>query len=440
MTTTRSPRTAIQSNSSPILAKKIPVKRKPLGNLPSGVGVTKVHYSNGPYWRVRLGKRFTGGKVEIKSFAELEDARNWIFGGKSKRAGEVVREVIEEGIVNLKDKHGQGAFALSPSQRSEAENAFRRLPSGTSLTTVIDDWLKRRAPAGGVKTTKEVGVEFLVSRRAMGVRSRTYTQYESHLRIINEEFGELPIADVERSHIEDWLSESEWAARTRKNYLVTFTTLLNFCQDRELCPGNPAARIERPILEDRPPGILTVDQARKLLLVAAKGVAGEKGARKAFAARPQMVPGLAIGLFAGLRRSEICRLDWSEIDLESGHIEVKASKAKTRQRRLVTIGSNLLAWIKPFAKKNESVTPSKNEDVFGENLKEIAEAAGIQEWPHNALRHSFGSYFFAKNKDENKTAAEMGNTPNIVFKHYRALVKEKDALEYWRIQPKRPLA
>ena len=56
---------------------------------------------------------------------------------------------------------------------------------------------------------------------------------------------------------------------------------------------------------------------------------------------------LAIGAFAGLRHAEILRLDWSEIDLAGGLIEVKAAKAKTASRRLVPISANLKKWLAP---------------------------------------------------------------------------------------------
>lgn len=148
-----------------------------------------------------------------------------------------------------------------------------------------------------------------------------------------------------------------------------------------------------------------------------------------------MVPSIAIGLFAGLRRSEICRLDWSEIDLEQGHIEIKGVKAKTRQRRLVAISENLLEWLKPLAQSTGSVAPSASEDAFGENLREISSASGITEWPHNAMRHSFGSYFYAKTKNENQTAAEMGNSPAMVFQHYRAVIRNGEEQKYWEIRP-----
>ena len=61
-----------------------------------------------------------------------------------------------------------------------------------------------------------------------------------------------------------------------------------------------------------------------------------------------LVPFLAIGAFAGLRHAEILRLDWAEVDLAGGHIEVKAAKAKTASRRLVPITKNLRQWLTPL--------------------------------------------------------------------------------------------
>jgi integrase len=225
-----------------------------------------------------------------------------------------------------------------------------------------------------------------------------------------------------RQDIEDWLEESEWSPRTRKNYLVTLTTILKFAMGKGYRADNPAASIARPILDDRPVGILTVEQARALLCVA-----------KQF--DPKMLPALAIGLFAGIRRSEIFALDWSEVDHEHRTIEVKGIKAKTRQRRLVSVANNLLAWLDPHRKTSGPICPERNIDVFSERLRELSATAAITPWPHNAMRNSFGSYFLGKTKDENLTAAEMGNSPEVIIKHYRAVVRDAAVAEYWALSP-----
>jgi hypothetical protein len=62
--------------------------------------------------------------------------------------------------------------------------------------------------------------------------------------------------------------------------------------------------------------------------------------------------------------------------------------------------------------------------------------AGLREnWPNNALRHSFGSYHLAHFKDAPALALQMGNSPDVIFRHYRELVKPKEAKRYWQIMP-----
>jgi integrase len=63
-------------------------------------------------------------------------------------------------------------------------------------------------------------------------------------------------------------------------------------------------------------------------------------------------------------------------------------------------------------------------------------AAGITDWPDNALRHSFASYHLAHFNNSAALALEMGHTDSgMIFNHYRQLVRPKDAERYWNITP-----
>jgi len=57
------------------------------------------------------------------------------------------------------------------------------------------------------------------------------------------------------------------------------------------------------------------------------------------------------------------------------------------------------------------------------------------EWKHNALRHSFCSYRLAEVKSAAQVALEAGNSPRMVFEHYRELVTERDAKAWFGITP-----
>jgi integrase len=71
----------------------------------------------------------------------------------------------------------------------------------------------------------------------------------------------------------------------------------------------------------------------------------EEATRILAAVRKDARPALAIGAFAGIRTAEVCRLDWSEVNLEKGLIEIKKVKAKMRSRRLVPIAPNLALFL-----------------------------------------------------------------------------------------------
>jgi hypothetical protein len=59
----------------------------------------------------------------------------------------------------------------------------------------------------------------------------------------------------------------------------------------------------------------------------------------------------------------------------------------------------------------------------------------LQPWPTNALRHSYGSYWLAKNQDVAALSLQMGNSPAIVFAHYRELVRPAEAERFWDLMP-----
>ena len=71
-----------------------------------------------------------------------------------------------------------------------------------------------------------------------------------------------------------------------------------------------------------------------------------------------------------------------------------------------------------------------------------AETAKIEGWPafgwkHNALRHSFISYRVADIQNVAQVALEAGNSPQMIFKHYRELVRPAEAKAWFAIGPKK---
>ena len=156
----------------------------------------------------------------------------------------------------------------------------------------------------------------------------------------------------------------------------------------------------------------------------------------------RLIPFLAIGAFAGLRHAELQRLDWAEVRMDDGFIEVKANKAKTASRRLVPIQDNLKRWLEPYRKASghicDYVNTSNQIDklavIVDAKLKEKDPTAAFA-WKRNALRHSFISYRVAAIQNVAQVALEAGNSPQMIFRHYRELVRPADAVKWFAIMP-----
>ena len=267
-------------------------------------------------------------------------------------------------------------------------------------------------------TAVELVKELVAAKEKDGASQRHVDDLDSRLNIFAEKFNGQPVATIRTAEIDDWLRSLNVSAVTRNHYRRLIILAFNYAVDRGYATSNPAVKTAEAREPKSKPGILTVEQTSALLENAS----------------PEIVPYIAIGLFAGLRRAEIERLDWSEVDFDSGYIEVTAEKSKSKiANRFITMQPNLREWLLPFRKLKGNVTPLEN---FRELFEQARSDAGIKDWPDNALRHSFASYHVAHFKDAKALALEMGHTDSgVLFNHYRALVKPKDAERYWKLKP-----
>lgn len=110
---------------------------------------------------------------------------------------------------------------------------------------------------------------------------------------------------------------------------------------------------------------------------------------------------------------------------------------------LVPITDNLLAWLTPFAQNAGRVSSyenmSKQIGWLVEDINADRQQRGEPrfEWKRNALRHSFISYRLAAIKNTAEVALEAGNSPQMIFKHYRQLVTETEAKKWFAIVPEK---
>ena len=287
------------------------------------LALTKTKVNGRRYYCVTLPK--LGGGRNRRFFKEKAEAQTLM------RLAQVQRE-----------NYGTAALSISDALRVEAIECSEVLqPYGKTLRDAARFYAAHLKAITGSRKVSEVVADLLAARTGDGMSSRYLGDLRVRLARFAQSFGEEMIVGISSSRIDDWLRGLGVGPGTRNAYRRRLATLFNFAKRRGYLSENPVANVERAKERETEVGILSVGELARLLECA----------------RSEMLPFWAIGAFAGLRRAEIERLIWAEVDFEAGVIEVKASKSKTATRRLVTIQPNLCEWLASYCTRKGRVCP-----------------------------------------------------------------------------------
>ena len=138
----------------------------------------------------------------------------------------------------------------------------------------------------------------------------------------------------------------------------------------------------------------------------------------------------AMVLFAGVRRDEVQKLDWSNVDFKTGHIQITGAVSKVSTERFAPMSENLIKWLKPISKTSGPIINRK----LMHPLRRTWKKAGLMPWPADAHRHSFISYR-RELVGDSMTAKEAGTSETIIKKHYKRPVTKADATKFFKISP-----
>lgn len=322
---------------------------------------------------------------------------------------------LEKKLIQIENEGAKAALGLSERVRVMAVECAEKLaPFGKTLVDATDFLIAHLQQNERSCTVSALRTAFLEAKKQDGKSDRYLKDLRFRLKRFCDDFGQRTVASFQTLEIDDWLRGLGLAPQSRNNFRTVLGVFFQYGVDRGYASANPVLKTAKAKVVDSPVEILTPKQLKGLFEHA----------------HTELVPYLAIGAFAGLRPAEIARLDWSEVRLDRGLIEVKAAKSKTAQRRLVKILPNLAQWLASCAKKQGPVTPKG----LRLKLKEAWEAAKMKRWPANALRHSYASYHLVKYNDAASLALQMGHADTgMIFGHYREVVRPDDAEEYWKI-------
>lgn len=146
---------------------------------------------------------------------------------------------------------------------------------------------------------------------------------------------------------------------------------------------------------------------------------------------PGLYPFVMVALYTGMRASEVQRLKWQDLDVDTGHIQIK--KSKNSEKRSVVVGGEALELLKAW--RQESALTWKGY-VFGNShtktapynyrahWKEAKESAGIEDFRFHDLRHAFTTAALSAGMNPVMVQLVTGHKSSQMLKRYSHLTKD----------------
>lgn len=360
---------------------------------------------------------YNGGRRVQQNFADKAEAKRvakQVLGGLAGDAAlvDAAGTPEMESLVAAKKVLAPG-YALHVAVEEHAQ-AVEKLGKA-SLLEAVDFYLRHHRTDVPRLPLKEISELFAKSREQSGLSPHYAYLCRKYTRKLSEGFPGQCLSDLTTGELDKWLGGLKLGPTTKNDMHRVLCTCGNWAERQgHLLKGmNPFLGMVRYKEVKSDVSIFTPEQIKSML-----GKADET-----------LRPFIALGAFAGLRTAELQRLDWREINLDREFITVAASKAKTRRRRLVPISENLKLWLAPLKQESGAVCMH----VCPQQAAE-AKCDGFK-WARNGLRHSYISYRLAILNDTARVALEAGNSPEVIFGHYRELVTPKAANEWFGVTP-----
>src|SRR5436190_9617710 len=243
-------------------------------------------------------------RVRKYKHPRLKFVVNYREAGKRKRSFFEKKEDAEtfakKKEIDLKNSGRDGAEFPARLREMAQECAERLHAYGKTIKDATDFFTAHLKASERSITAAELVAQLIEAKKADGASNRYVQDLRSRLPRFAKKFDGKMVATITASEIDNWLRALPVGPTTRNNFRRTLVMMFNHAIARGYATDNPAAKTAKAKVVDSPPGILTVQQTARLLE----------------AAPPELLPYVAIGAFAGLRRAEVERLDWKDVHFD----------------------------------------------------------------------------------------------------------------------------
>lgn len=357
--------------------------------------------------------RLSSGRCMVVWY-DSEGNRQRRSRGTLKEADELVAEVSTalQAKVN-------GAMTLDDRQ---AYNLAREItePLGYSVLEAVREWERSKAPYKGKKTA-EIIEELVAAKR----REQLSAPYVDRLEDDLKSFAAAVPAEVEKvhaSHIKKFLNGCEVGPRRWNNLRDQVVTLFRFARSERYLPKDRTTEAEDVAKVKVPRKTVETYTPEELEILIAN-------------TRKIWLPWILLSGFAGIRTFEVLRMDWSSVRWEQRLIDLPPEVTKVNERRIVPMCDALLEALAQWRDATGPVCEDKvPQREIEQIMAKVKEAHPSFRWKHNALRHAYGSYRTALTQNVPQVALEMGNSVQMIKRHYLEAKTFEEGLRWFRVK------
>jgi site-specific recombinase XerC len=326
----------------------------------------------------------------------------------------------------LYHQEGRSAAGLTDEERRDAASAVKHLPAGWTLTRAAKFAAEHVSRIKITLTIDEAVKRFLTSRE-----HRSDMHYDDLNRRLNRWLATIEsardIATVEKVELERYLTQ--YAGRNRLNHLRALTNFFRFATKIGSIGEVPTTDID-------------ISFRRSSVCYLASKTFADLLTKAGDQQEADILAWLVLGGFLGLRPFEAYRANWRGVKWETSEFRVEAEWSKTRRSRVLPIQSNAMEWLQiahALRRRDDQIMP--NHSTFtNQFVAWRVKNHDMAFWKGNQdiLRHSYGTHRMPVVRNAHQVAEEMGNSVQIVRRHYDAVLEPSKAALWWTIRPRQP--
>jgi integrase len=367
--------------------------------------------------------------MKLINYPKTKTAKGWkveipatLAGGKRRREFFKTREEANKRVSDLNNEiqnFGSGASQIAPQHYHDAVNAIALL-EGTdmTLTQVVESWLKHLSKIKESITLVELAQRYVDNpNRRKPISHRAYNDYLNKAKKVGSHFPEKFTHDITADDIQKVINELPEGSVTSYKRILNAMFKWGSLSPQGFHDGNVIAEVEAYRTIKDKPEVLTNEDIESLLNSAKDELKG------------RYLPYYILSIFGGLRRSEVSRITWDDIDLKRKHIYISPKVSKTNASRYVELMPNVIKWLELCDQREPILTvPTKRQKI-------IRDKAKLTNWQRNIMRHTACSFFYAYHQDEGRLTNWAGHGLAVFLSHYKNAVIKEDAIKFWSITP-----